>query len=91
LRNALREFGLINLSTVLYKSLHALLFGDIGLPVFMISPRLASEAGSKVSSMARQLLDTMAPVIPTGRCLVFTSAVEFGTSFIDKQDAPAVD
>ena len=44
-----------------------LLFRDIELPVFMISPRLASEAGPNVSSLARQLLDTMVPVIPTGR------------------------
>jgi len=33
----------------------------------MISPRLASEAALKVSPMARQLLDTMAPVIPIRR------------------------
>jgi hypothetical protein len=33
----------------------------------LISPRLASEAGPNVSPMARQLLDTMVPVIPTGR------------------------
>jgi hypothetical protein len=33
----------------------------------------------------------MAPVIPTGRGLVFTTEVEFGTSFIDNQGAPAVD
>src|SRR6267143_4770186 len=32
-----------------------LLFRDIELPVFMISPRLASEAGPTVSPMARQL------------------------------------
>jgi hypothetical protein len=37
-----------------------------------------------------QLLDAMAPVIPAKR-LVFTTAVEFGASFIDNQGAPAVD
>jgi hypothetical protein len=31
----------------------------------MIPPSFASEAGLKVSPMARQLLDTMVPVIPT--------------------------
>jgi hypothetical protein len=38
-----------------------------------------------------QLLDTMAPVIPAGRRLVFATAVRFGASFIDNQGAPAVD
>jgi hypothetical protein len=33
----------------------------------MIPPGFASEAGLKVSPMTRQLLDTMAPVIPTGK------------------------
>ena len=75
----------------MYKCLHALLFRDVELPEFMIPPGFASEAGLKGSPMARQSLDTMAPVIPHGRRLVFTTAVEFGTSFIDNQGAPAVD
>jgi hypothetical protein len=33
----------------------------------------------------------MAPVIPTGGGLVFTTGVEFGASFIDNQGTPAVD
>ncbi len=32
----------------------------------------------------------MAPVIPTGKWLVFTTAVELRTSFIDNQGAAAV-
>jgi len=33
----------------------------------------------------------MAPVIPTGKELVFATAVELRASFIDNQGAPAVD
>jgi hypothetical protein len=68
----------ISKSAALYKSLHALLFRDIELAsassaCAMRSLRarelfhVASEAGLKVSPMTRQLLDAMAPVIPTGK------------------------
>jgi hypothetical protein len=78
-------------SAALYKSLHALLFRDIDLLVFIIHPVSLSKQGPKASRIARQSLNAMTPVIPTGKRLVFTAAVEFGTSFIDNQGASAVD
>ncbi len=54
-------------SAALYKSLHALLFRDIELPVFMIPPVSLPKQGPKASRIARQSLNAMAPVIPTGK------------------------
>jgi hypothetical protein len=88
----------------LYKSLHAPLSRDLELPVFIIPPCFAWQAGLKVcrispeclpqeqsTTSSPQPLDTMAPVIPTGKELVFATAGELSASFIDNQGAPAVD
>src|SRR6266851_651279 len=49
-----------------------------------------SPEGSEQHRLVNQL-DTMAPVISTGKRLVFAIEVKLGTSFIDNQRAPAVD
>src|ERR1700730_12166204 len=80
-------------SAALYKSLHAPLSRDLELPVFIIPPCFAWQAGLKVCRISPECLpqeqlttsspqpsDTMAPVIPTGKELAFATAVELRAS-----------
>ena len=67
-------------------------------PVFRLAGRSESVSNSpecfaqeQPTTSSPQPLDTMAPVIPTGKELVFATAVELRASFIDNQGAPAVD
>src|ERR1035441_5560296 len=56
-----------------------------------VRPHSAMLAQEQPTTSSPQPLDTMAPVIPTGRRLVFATAVDLRASFIDHQGAPAVD
>jgi hypothetical protein len=81
LRNTLRESGVINLKErSLVQIPPRLLSRDLELPVFIIPPVFAWQAGLKARRMVPNAfagtannivspinLDTMAPVIPTGK------------------------